>query len=314
MSDGTQFSNGLQGAAGGAMAGAGFGPLGAVIGGGLGLLGGLFGNQGSDAYQQQLAALAKQFGQMQAPQAGPAAQAGYSGFRQNQAGLVSQLEAMARGEGPSAATLMMKQAMDRAAAAQASAAAGAGGRGVNAGAALRNATNNTAMEQMQTSQQAAQARVAEQLGAIDQLGGVINQGRAADEGVNQFNAGQTNAMSQANLQAELQTLGIKSQGQLDALKAAAGVAGTPTGTSILAGGAMALPAELQYLQRQNNGGAPGTGGGTPMSDPWGGTSPGVGQQFMNWLSSLNSGGSVPAGATTPGSGMGGYGWLTGLGL
>ena len=52
------FSQGLQGAAGGAMAGSFAGPAGALVGGGLGLLGGLFGDSGASQYQDMLKQLA----------------------------------------------------------------------------------------------------------------------------------------------------------------------------------------------------------------------------------------------------------------
>src|SRR5690606_742062 len=142
----------------------------------------------------------------------------------NQARLIAQLEAIPRGEGPAAATLQMREAMDRAAATQASAAAGAGGRGASAAAAPRQAPNNTAAIQAQRARDTMTMRAAEQLNAIQQLGGVINQGRAADEGVNMFNAGQSNQVNRANLQARLQTLGLNDEAQLRALMVAMGAA------------------------------------------------------------------------------------------
>jgi len=245
-----------QGAAGGAMIGGALGPGGAVVGGALGgLVGGAMGNP-SDQYRKQLDALSRGFGNRTAPQMGYTNQASYSQFRTNQAGLISQLEAMARGEGPSAAALQMRDAMDRAAATQASAAAGAGGRGVNAGAAFRQSANNTAAIQQQGARDTATLRAQEQLNAIQQLGGVINQGRSADEGMNQFNAGQLNDTSRFNIQAQLQQLGLNDNAQLQALMAALGAAPKPMGTSILAGGASALPSILQYRMAQKNGGAP----------------------------------------------------------
>jgi hypothetical protein len=249
------FGQGVQGAMGGAMAGSMFGPWGTAIGGGLGLLGGLLGGGGSGGYEDELHQLAQKYGSMQAPQAGPAATGQYSKFRANQAGLISQLEAMARGEGPSAATLQMREAMDRAAAAQSSAAAGAGGRGVNAGAALRNATNQTAAVQAQGARDTGLMRVNEQMGAIGQLGGAINAGRAADEGMNQFNAQQQNAMAQANLEAKLRSMGITSAAQFQALQMAMGAAGPGLGTQILAGGAQAFPSILQWQHQQGQQGA-----------------------------------------------------------
>jgi hypothetical protein len=246
------LNQGLQGAAGGAMLGGSIGgPWGAAIGGGLGLLGGLAGGDPNEEYRRQLEALGSKYGRMKAPQAGPAQTAGMSGFRQNQAGLISQLEAMGRGEGPSAAQIQMREAMDRAAGAQASAAAGAGGRGVNAGAALRGAMNNTAAVQAQGARDTATLRAQEQFNALQQLGQVIGQGRGQDEQLGMFNAGQQNDMAQANLMAAMQTLGIQTEAELKAVLGAMGGAGAGLGSSIMAGGASALPFMLQ--RRMNSG-------------------------------------------------------------
>ncbi len=233
------------------MAGFGVGgPLGAAIGGGIGFLGGLFGSSGQSEYQDQLKKLAAGYGNRTAPQ-GQAQYGQNSQFRGNQAGLIAQLEAMGRGEGPSAAAIQMREAMDRAAGAQASAAAGAGGRGVNAGAALRNATNNTAAIQAQGARDTATMRSQEQFNALGQLGQNIGQARGADEGMSQFNAQQGNGMQQANMQAMLQQLGLNDASQLNALHMAMGAAGPGTGTQLLAGGANAMPGLMQYQQLQN---------------------------------------------------------------
>lgn len=252
------WGQGAQGAVGGAMTGAALGSVvpgvgtlaGGAVGGLIGGIGGLFGGGGAADYEDRLRALSEGYGRMQAPQMGPAAQGDYSGFRSNQAGLIAQLEAMARGEGPSAATIQMREAMDRASGAQASAAAGAGGRGVNAGAALRGAMNNTAAIQAQGARDTATMRAQEQFNAIGQLGQATAQGRAADENMNQFNAGQQNQMSQANLSAQLQHLGITTQAQLQALQAAAGAAGPGLGTQLLGAGASAIGPALQYKMAQ----------------------------------------------------------------
>ncbi len=260
-----------QGAAGGAMAGSIFGVPGAAVGGALGgLWGGLSGNP-QDEYKKQLDRLAAGYANRQAPQAGAAQQGSYSGFRQNQAGLISQLEALARGEGPSAAGIQMREAMDRAAGAQASGMAGAGGRGVNAGAALRNASNNTAAITAQGARDTSTLRAQEQFNALGQLGQTVNQGRGADENMNQFNANAQNQMAMANLQAQLQTLGLNDEAQLKALMAAMGTQGPGIGTQILAGGASAMPSILQYRQGQQQ--------------------LGMQQQYMD---SLNGGGTKPA--------------------
>ncbi len=264
------WSQGFQGAAGGAMAGGAFGGLpGAAIGGVLGGLGGLFGGGGQSKYQDQLQKLSNGYGNRTAPQTGPASQAGNSAFRGNQAGLIAQLEAMARGEGPSAAALQMREAMDRATGAQASAAAGAGGRGVNAGAAMRQAMNNTAAIQSQGARDLGVQRVGEQLGAISQLGSTVAQGRAADEATSQFNAGQQNNSSLANMQARLQMFGINDEAQLRSLMGAMGVQQPAMGTSILAGGASAVPGLLQWKSQQQQARTSPAGLGVPGYPQWG---------------------------------------------
>ena len=114
-----------KGAAGGAMSGAAMGsvagPWGTVIGGVAGgLIGGgmgLFSGDDAGDYEARLKKLSEGYGDRQR-QMGPAAQGSFSQFRSNQAGLIAQLEAMARGQGPSAATMQMREAMDRAAGAQ----------------------------------------------------------------------------------------------------------------------------------------------------------------------------------------------------
>lgn len=252
MADDYNWGQGLQGAAGGAMAGSFAGPIGAGIGGAIGGLMGLFGgNSDQQAYSDQLRQLSAGYGKMTAPQMGGASQAGYSNFRQNQAGLIAQLEAMARGEGPSAAAIQMRDAMDKATAAQASAAAGAGGRGVNAGQATRLAMNNTAAIQSQAARDTSVLRAQEQANAIGMLGQTIAQGRGADEATNQFNADANNRVGLANLQAKLQTMGITTDAQLRALLGAAGMAQPGIGTSIMAGGASAMPGLLQMMQARN---------------------------------------------------------------
>lgn len=254
------FNQGAQGAAGGAMAGSAFGPWGTAIGGGLGLLTGFLGANGDDPnkkYKDQLATLAKTMGNRQAPQlTGGPATANYSDARGNQAGLIAQLEAMARGEGPSAAAIQMRDAMDRAVAAQTSAATTATGRGVNPGAAYLNAANMGAALTAQGARDTATLRAQEQINALGQLGQVTGQARAADENTNQFNATNQNNFNLANLQATLQTMGLNDEAQLRALLGIIGAAppGPGLGTQILAGGASALPAILQYNQgkQQNN--------------------------------------------------------------
>jgi hypothetical protein len=245
------FNQVFQGAAGGGMAGAGVGGgYGAAIGGVLGGLGGLFGaDDDKKRFQEMLEKMAGSFQGRVAPQ-GSAQVAGASPLTANRAGLISQLEAQARGEGPSAAQIQMREAMDRAAGAQASAAAGAGGRGINSGAAMRNAMNNTAAIQGQGARDTATMRAQEQLNAQNQLGQAIGYGINADQGLNQFNAGQQNHMQQVNMDAILRQLGLNDQSQLQALQLAMGGAGPGLGTQIMAGGATAAPQLFQMFGKK----------------------------------------------------------------
>jgi hypothetical protein len=258
-----------QGAIGGAAVGTAILPgWGTAIGAGIGGIAGYFsGDNGDSGYQDQLKSLAAGFGQRGGMQA-QTVQAQGSGFRQNQAGLIAQLEAMARGDGPSAATTQMRESMDRAAGAQASAAAGAGGRGVNQGAALRNASNNTAAIQAQGARDLGLQRVQEQLGSINSLGQNISSARGADDQMSQFNAGQTNQTNIANMSAHLQLLGLNDKSQLEALMMAMKSAGPGLGTSIMAGGATAAPGLAQAFQSNGQGGSSSGGlAGVPQTGP-----------------------------------------------
>ncbi len=261
------YSQGLQGAAGGAMGGFAIGgPVGGAIGGGLGLLGGLFGGGGASEYQNRLKSMEQEFANRNAPQVGAAERGGYSDFRGNQAALISQLEALSRGQGPSVAAQQMREAMDRSVGAQASLAAGSAGTGVGAGAALRNAQNNTAAIQSQGARDTGMMRAQEQLGALNQLGLTIHGARGADESMNRFNAAQGNQFALANLDAQLRAMGMNDQARLQALQMAMQGAGPGMGSSLLAGGAGALSALLGQRAAGRTGQAGGApqGGGTPQ--------------------------------------------------
>lgn len=241
-------SNAAKGAAGGAMAGAAIGgPWGAAIGGVAGGVLGYFGGDGAKNEEAQSVAgraneLERQWGNRAAPQAGPAAQAAYSGFRGNQQQLVGYLEAMSRGQAPSLAEAQLRAAQDRNAAQQRGYAAGA--RGPSAGLANFNAANNVAALGARSGQDAAQARIAEQQMALQQLGLTLHGARGADENVNTFNTGQINARDQANLEARLRAMGMTDESQIRALalQLQAGgqaIPGPSMGDQILAGGANA---------------------------------------------------------------------------
>lgn len=262
----TNWGQAGQGAAGGAMAGAAIGSIipgigtaiGAVGGGLLGGLAGLFGNQGAADYQTQLQQLAQQYAMRNPPQAGQ------SQFRGQQQTLINQLENLAQGKGPSVAAQQMQVGQSNAAAQEASAAAGAGGRGVNAGAALRQAMNTNAATNQSIVGQTGIARAAEETGAYQELGNTVNQAVQSD-----------NQLNESNVQAYLSSIGLNQQGQMGALGMAMGSAGAGTGGAIMAGGASMMPLLGQYLKAQGVGGvAPGaamggaaTGGG-PITSPF----------------------------------------------
>lgn len=197
----------LKGAAGGAATGAAIGgPWGAAIGGGIGLLGTYL--SGDDGNKQQTADMIAQYRARygQDLNMGPAAQSQNSGFRSQQQGLADRLDAQSRGLGPSLATEQLKSGLDQNMAQQASFAAS--GRGSQAGVGAFMAANNAARLGAQTDQQAAQARIQEQMNAQQQLGGLLNQGRNSDEANSQFNANQQNQAAMANQRAQLQAMGM----------------------------------------------------------------------------------------------------------
>lgn len=274
---------GLKGAAGGALAGSAFGPAGTIIGGGLGLLAGGFGSGENEQDAQYRKMLMDYYGQgpMQAPQLGNAAQSAYSGFRQNQTGLVNRLEAMANGQGPSLARQQFEQATDRnMRGQQAMAASGRGGP-----LAQLTAANNMAQLGANAAQGSALARTNEQMQAIGQLGGVIAQGRGADEQTNMWNAGQSNQFAIQNLGARMDAMGMDQQRKLQLLSQMGnlnnGQRQTPgMGDQIMAGGAglYSMAATQRAQQRATGGGGfqelsnygYGSGGpaGNQLLNPW----------------------------------------------
>lgn len=239
-----------KGGAGGAMAGSAFGPVGTAIGGlAGGFMGGAFGGSPTSGYQDQLNAYAQMAGGRNAPQAGE------SGFRQNQQGLVSMLEAQARGQGPSLAAQQLQAGQDRGVK-QASGLA-ASGRGPNAALAQMQAMNMMGGNQAQVNQDAAMARIQEQYNAQNQLGLVLQGARGQDQN-----------LSQMNLEAKLRQMGINDSATLQALLGAGGMAGQPTmGDQMLAGGGGMLGFLAgQRGQQGNNGQAT----PTPMGQAAGG--------------------------------------------
>lgn len=243
----------LQGALGGALGGAAIGgPFGAVLGG---IGGGLAGSYGSDpnaAANEERRRYLASIANRQAPNIGPAAQADYSGFRSNQANLIAQLEAQARGEGPSVSREMFNQATNRNIAAQN--AMMAGGRGNTALNGMM-AMNNTARLGADAAQGAALGRVQEQNNAINNLGMQIYSGRGADEEVNRFNAHQRNQMAQTQGGLQNQFYGIQDNANLQGMQMAP--RGPSLADQIMAGGGGLYSF---YAGQQGN--------KAPAGDPW----------------------------------------------
>lgn len=117
------------------------------------------------------------------------------GNQQAQTGLIQQLQAAARGEGPSAAQQMMQQAQDRNT--QQAMALAASQRGPGAAAAGYNAQANTAMANQQAASDAAVLRAQEQNQAMGLLAQVTGQARGQDIGI-------TSADMQSRLQSQAQ--------------------------------------------------------------------------------------------------------------
>jgi hypothetical protein len=244
------LGNFVQGAIGGATGGSAFGPLGAIGGGILGGIGGMMGSDPAGDQERQRQEYLRSIANRRAPELGPAAQSDYSGFRRNQSNLISNLEAMARGEGPSVSREMFNQATNRNIAAQTAMASGGRGNG-NLGAMM--AMNNSARLGADASQGAALGRVQEQNNAINNLGMQIYSGRNADEANNQFNAGQTNYNNRDRAQLQNQFYGIQDQANLGAMSQ--GRPGASTADQIMAGGGTVRAwYDAQNAQRPGNGG------------------------------------------------------------
>lgn len=282
------ISQGIQGAGGGAMTGAALGGtlggpwgagVGALAGGALGALGGLFGGGGPNEYQKRLMALEQEFSQRLAPQMGPAALASNSQFRGNQAALIQQLEGLSRGNGPSLAGRQIQAGADQLAGGQTGMARSMAGRGVGAGAAFLQASNQGANIGAQANAAAGNARVQEQMGALQQLGMTIYGARGADEATSRFNAGASNQVALANMDAQLRAMGMNDQARLMALTSAMGGGGPGLGTQMLAGGAQAFAGYAgrqglqQGMQQQSQGIAQDPYGSAGAYNPYNGSTP-----------------------------------------
>ena len=221
------FSQGAQGALGGAATGATLGSLvgpggtviGGIAGGAIGGLAGLFGGGDDldpeafqlpgflDRQRRLTSAIDRSGGRGFDPT--QASQLGVSGFRGGQEQLIAQLQQQALGQGPSLATQQFNTALDRGVATQQALAAS--GRG-NAAQAARQAASNTGGLTQNLAGQAAQARIQEQLNARAQLGSVLGQGRQQDFARAQQNALLSQQTGQFNVNALFQN-----RGQNDAL-------------------------------------------------------------------------------------------------
>lgn len=228
------FGDTLQGAIGGGMGGASMGGWGALAGAGLGGLAGMFGSNPQEEHQARLQKMEQEYSRRDAPHVG-AAQGDLSSFRGNQQGLVSRLEALSQGKGPSLAQQQLQAAQDRNMRQQQAMAASV--RGPSQSAAQFQAMNNAGMMGAQSAQDAASARIAEQQMALQQLGGALQGARGMDEQMSQFNAQQQNQIAMANLDAKLRSMGLNDQMRLAILQQQGGMSqGPSTGEQFLAGG------------------------------------------------------------------------------
>lgn len=147
--------------------------------------GGLGGGGGTPSTPVQIQALSKDMQGL----------LGTDRFGTQQQTLAGQLAAQAAGQGPSLATDQFKQAQQANVAAQMAALASARG---GASPALARQTMQSAQQiQAQTARDAALARIQEQMGAREQLAGVLSSGRAGD--IERAGQGQQMAIQQAQL-------------------------------------------------------------------------------------------------------------------
>lgn len=223
----------IKGAIGGGLGGSAFGPGGTILGGIGGGLAGLFG--GGNGMEEEYRKYLDQVNNRQMPGAVSAQNAGQSDFRENQRNLISNLEAMAAGRGPSLATQQMKQNTDRNIAQQQGLAQQGG---VNPALLAMTAQGNSAKLGAQAAQDSAMLRTQEQLNAINALGINIHGARGADEDLNRFNAHQANQMGQFNVDAQLRGLGLNDAARMALLGGMSGAKSQPgLGDQLLAGGA-----------------------------------------------------------------------------
>lgn len=251
---GANWGQGAQGAAGGAAVGTAILPgWGTAIGAGVGGLMGLFGgssNPSLEGYSQRRDQL--QAGIMGAQGRGGAQigeyerSAGGQEFRTGQQQLVNQLQLQASGRGPSLAGMQAQQVAQQSLAQQQAMAAGAGPG--NEAMAARQAAMNAGGTMQGLAQTSAQARMAEQINARQQLAGVLSGARGQDIGNEQFNAGNYNQRQAAQAQLNQQNMGRNDEYELamrkaefdNALAKAGMFKGNSTGTQLMSGGANVL--------------------------------------------------------------------------
>lgn len=149
---------------------------------------------------QSQAAQVGQYGQMNAAQINQAQQ---GQTRAQQMGLANALTAQMQGQGPSLAQMQLKSATDRGI--KQSMAMAASQRGLNAQQRARMVGNSAAAMQQDAARASAQTRMAEQLAAQQQLGGVLSGVRGQDIGLAQSQAGLQQQANQANFQGGLQS-------------------------------------------------------------------------------------------------------------
>lgn len=144
--------------------------------------------------------------QMQSARIDPRMQAE---FRKRQLGLADQLSQQAQGKGPSLANMQLEQATDRGMSQMRGSMASQ--RGLSAGQRARMMSQMSGQLQADAGRNAAMTRMQEQMGARQQLAGVLGSARGQDLGLASSQAQLQQGANQANLQSN-----ITNQAQKDA--------------------------------------------------------------------------------------------------
>lgn len=173
-----------------------------------------------DNYGQQATGFAHRGGPQMA-----GAQMGDSAFRGDQSALVRMLQQQAAGRGPGQQLVRMQaqgaadRGLQQQMAMQAGAAPGGGAM------AARSAALGAGQMQSAVGGQAAMAGLQAQMGATDQLGGVLSGARGQDLARGQANMQSQLATQQGNMQGRLQQTAMNDQAQLEALRQRLALAG-----------------------------------------------------------------------------------------